>query len=102
MSRKIANTRVQDRFILTALALALVFVSVHFVLHELDEATSDLNIQDECQVCRLTHVPVPSDPGPILLEALRVVAYVLPTKIVWSHNLMRFPSLGARAPPALF
>ena len=97
--RQLSNSRVKDRLILTALAFALVFVSVHFVLHDLDEATSDLNVQDECQVCRLSHVPVASDPGLFLFEPLRVVAYVLPTKTVWSHDLLRFPTLGARAPP---
>lgn len=86
-------------FILTALAFALVFVSVHFVLHDIDEATSDLNVQDECQVCRLNHVPVASDPGLFVFEPLRVVAFILPTETVWSHDMLRFPTLGARAPP---
>ncbi len=99
MFRPLSNARVKNRLILTAMAFALVFVSVHFVLHDMDEAASDLNIQDECQVCRLNPVPVASDAGLFLFEPLRVVAYVLPTKTVWSHELLRFPTLGARAPP---
>ena len=99
MFRQLSNNRVKNGFILTALAFALVFVSVHFVLHDIDEATSDLNVQDECQVCRLNHVPVASDPGLFVFEPLRVVAFILPTETVWSHDMLRFPTLGARAPP---
>ena len=99
LSRPLSSIRVEDRCILAALAFALVFVSMHFVLHDLDEAASDLYVQDECQICRLTQVPVAPDPEIFLFEPLRVVAYVLPTKTVWSHNMLRFPTLGARAPP---
>lgn len=91
-----------NRLILAALAFALMFVSVHFVLHDSTDAASDLIVQDDCQVCRLTQVPVVPDHGLFVFEPLRVVAYVLPTKTVWSHNLLRLPALGARAPPPLF
>ena len=87
---------------LTALACALVFVSVHFVLHDLEEAAGDLTVQDECQVCRLTHVPVGPEPGLFLFQPLRVVAYILQTNTVWSYNTQRYSTLGARAPPSLF
>ncbi len=87
---------------MTALAFALVFVSVHFVLHDVDEAAGDLIIQDECQICRLNLVPVAPDPGLFLLKPLCVVAYTFLTTTVWNRNLLRFPTLGARAPPPLF
>ena len=87
---------------LTALAFALVFGSMHFVLHDLEEAAGDLIVQDECQVCRLTHVPVAPEPGLFLFKPLRVVAYILRTNTVRSHNTLRYSTLGARAPPSLF
>ncbi len=100
MSRHSSNARANgSRLILTALAFALVFVSVHFVLHDLDEASSDLNVQDECQVCRVNHVPVVPNSGLSLCEALPEVAYFLPTNIAWQRDSQRFPTLGARAPP---
>lgn len=87
------------RLIPAVLALALVFVSVHFVLHEFDEGSVDLTVQDDCQICRLTHVPVVPGSGLALPDRLPVIAYFLPTNQVRSHDTLRFPTLGARAPP---
>lgn len=98
--RHLFNSRAEDnRLIVTALAFAFVFASVHFVLHDLEQSRGDLIVQDDCQVCRVTHVPVVSTPGLSLFVALRVITYVLPTKTVRRHNTLRFPTLGARAPP---
>jgi len=88
-----------NRHILAAVAFALLFASVHFVLHDLDEAKSNLIVQDQCQVCRLTHVPPVSTPSLSLIVPLPVIAYFFPVKTLKRHNTLRFPTLGARAPP---
>ena len=88
-----------SRRVLTVLVFCLMFASAHFVLHDSEEANSDLIAQDECQVCRLNHVPFISTPALTLFAPLQVVAYVLPAKTFKSRNTLRFPTLGARAPP---
>ena len=98
--RHLINRRGEDnRLIMTVLAFALVFASLHFVLHDLEESSSGLNGHDECQVCRLNHVPLVSTPEVSLYIPLRVIAFVIPTQIIQDHNTLRFPTLGARAPP---
>jgi hypothetical protein len=100
LSRHASNARANgSRLILTALAFALMFVSVHYVMHDFDEASSDLSVQEECQVCRVNHVPAAPNSGLSLCEALPEVAYSLPTNIAWRRDSQRFPTLGARAPP---
>lgn len=87
------------RRVLTALVFCLMFASAHVVLHDSEEANNDLIAQDECQVCRLNHVPLVSAPSLSLFVPLQVVAYVLTTKILKQHNTLRLLALGARAPP---
>ena len=100
MSKHFFDNRATDnRLILTVLVFAFVFASVHLVLHDMEESSGDLNVQDECQVCRLNHVPVISTRGHSLFAPLRVIAYVLPTKTFRRYDTFRFPTLGARAPP---
>ena len=69
------------------------------MLHDLEQSKSDLIAQDECQVCRLNHVPLVSLPSLSLAVPLRVIAYVLPAQTFKQHNALHFPALGARAPP---
>jgi len=94
------KTRVAScRVILTAFALALVFASVHIAQHDLEESSGNLNYQDECQVCRLSHVPVISTPGLPPMAFMQVSAHVFQTEASRRHDDLRFPTLGARAPP---
>jgi len=89
----------KKRHILTVLALALMFASVHFVLHEADQSIVDLTVQDDCQICRVNHIPVLPGTGIVIPDVDSVVAYSLPTTLVRSQHSLRFPPLGARAPP---
>lgn len=88
-----------SRRISTALVFCLVFASAHFVLHDSEEANSDLIAQDECQVCRLNHVPFIATPALSLFTPLQVADYDLPANTFEPHNTLRLPALGARAPP---
>jgi len=98
--RHLINRHGEDnRLIMTVLAFALVFASLHFVQHDLEASSGDLNVHDECQLCRLNHVPLVSTPEHSLFLPLRVIAFVLPTQIIKHNNTLRFPTLGARAPP---
>lgn len=87
------------RIIPAILACALLFASVHYVLHEVDESFVDLTLQDDCKICRLTHVPVVPGSAVFLPNLTPVIAYFLPLHAVRSQDTLRFPTLGARAPP---
>ena len=89
----------RSRRVLTSLVFCLVFASAHFVLHDSEEANSDLIAQDECQVCRLNHVPFISTPALALFTPVQVAAYDLHANTYEPRNTLRFPTLGARAPP---
>lgn len=85
------------RIIPAILACALLYASVHFVLHEIDESFVDLTLQDDCKICRLTHVPVVPGSAVFLPNLTPDIAYFLPPHSVRGQDALRFPTLGARA-----
>ena len=91
----------QNRLIRLVLIVALVFASAHVALHNLDVNGSGLDGHDECQACRLNHVPIASLPLPSLFAPLQLLAYVLPTVDSEYQQSHPFFTQWARAPPVL-
>lgn len=100
MLSKTFNRHMEEgQFISLVLVFALVFGAAHVARHDLDVNGGTVYGDDECQVCRLNHVPVASSTPPSLLAPSQLSAHLLPVedaKYQLSHLLH---SLWARAPP---
>lgn len=99
LKRALRQNTEENRFIRLILVFALMFGTAHVSLHDLDESGGGLHADDECQVCRLNHVPITSFAIPSLVEPLPFLAYLLPVEDT-KHQLSRsFHAQWARAPP---
>jgi hypothetical protein len=87
------------RHILTVLVCCLMFASAHMALHDSAQTNDELIAQDDCQVCRLNHVPFVPSSALALFTPSQVVTYILPARSFKPGYSLRFPTLGARAPP---
>lgn len=81
------------------LVFVLIFAALHVALHDLDISPTGLEHHDECQVCRLNHVPLASLPVPDLHTPLRLLLYK--QAFISTTYLFSYPpySRQARAPP---
>jgi hypothetical protein len=87
----------QSRLIGLALVFALLFATAHLA-HEHD-VLGAVDGQEECQVCRLSHVPALSLSVPSLLTPLSLFAYALPVAKSKYQLSRPFYNQWARAPP---
>lgn len=99
LSKAFNRHKVEEHFIGLIIALALVFAAAHVALHDLDVSGGGLYGNDECQVCRLNHVPVASSAPPSLFHPLQLLAQLLPVEVAEYHVSQLFNFLWARAPP---
>lgn len=86
----------ENRLIRLVLVFVLAFAALHVALHDLELSGQG---HEQCQVCRLNHVPATPFTPPSLLVPLQILLYVLPvtdTEYQLSHH---FHSQWARAPP---
>ncbi|WP_126452854.1 DUF2946 family protein [Sulfuriflexus mobilis] len=99
MFRKAFQQRTeQNRLIQMVLVFTLLFAAAHVSLHDFVSGDGQ-NVHDECEVCRLNHVPVAALATPSLLAPLQTLAYAPPvadTEYQYSHLLL---VQWARAPP---
>ena len=58
-----------------------------------------LDVHDECQACRLNHMPVASLVTPSLFTPLQLLVHLLPVEDTEYHLSRQFHTLWARAPP---
>jgi len=80
------------------LLVTLLFAAWHVASHEID-ASNDVSGHKECQVCRLSHVPIVDLPMLTLVVPLLIVSLVLAfPKLKRPTQSYRY-TLGARAPP---
>lgn len=89
----------ENRLVRLLLVFALVFAAAHVALHDLGLNGDSLGAQDDCQVCRLTLVPVASLAPPSLFIPLQLTAYLLPVKDTEYQLPHLFHAQWARAPP---
>jgi len=91
----------ENRLIRLVLIFVVLFAAAHVALHNLDLSGSGLDGHDECQVCRLNHVPVASLAPLTLFAPLQLLAYVL-TVADSEYQLSHLShTQWARAPPIL-
>jgi len=97
LSTPIKQTRL-DYLLRIMLTVLLVFAAWHVATHDID-ISGDLNIDEHCQVCRLTHVPTTDLATLTLILPVFVLSIVpLVSVIQPSTPLYRNP-FHARAPP---
>jgi len=80
------------------LVLALVFAAWHVALHDIN-TSSDVSGHEECQACRLNHVPIADLPTLAWFVPLLILSLVLIIPVVQQPCQYYRYSLGARAPP---
>ncbi len=89
----------RHRFFGWALVFALGFAALHIALHDPDLGGGGLEAHDQCQVCRLNHMPAAALPLPCLLIAPQVLARVVQAPAARPRTTNLFYTAGARAPP---
>ncbi len=89
----------KNRLIRLTLVFVLVFAAAHVALHDLNVIGSGLDVHDECQICRINHVPVASLVTPSLFTPLQLLVHILPVEDTEYHLSRQFHTLWARAPP---
>ena len=100
MLGKALNRCVEERRLTTfVLVFALVFVVAHVALHDLKLNRAGLYGNDECQVCRLNHVPIVSAAPSAAFGITQPSTHLLPVEVAEYHLSHLFHSLWARAPP---
>ena len=77
------------------LVVLLVFANWHVATHELD----DLSDHSQCQVCRLSHVPLADLPVFSWVLSLLLIRFLLAIPAIQSTTQSYRYTLGARAPP---
>lgn len=90
------NTK-ESRLIRLMLVFVLIFAAAHVALHDPDVTGSGGH--SECQVCRLSHVPLATMSVPSLIVPVQFLVYSLSaedTAFQQSHSLH---TRQARAPP---
>jgi len=90
----------QNRFIKLVLVFALLLASMHVALHDLGTGNG-LNEHEECQVCRINHVPIAALAVFAIPEPVRLLLYLLPISESEYQLLALFRTQRARAPPVL-
>jgi len=99
MLRKAFNRNSEDNSLIRlVLVFALTFATLHVALHDLDMG-GGLNEHEQCQACRLNHVPLASLPLLSLLAPLQLLAYVLPIADTEYQLSLQLNTQRARAPP---
>ena len=97
LSTSIKQTRI-DYLLRIMLTAVLVFAAWHVATHDID-ISGDLNIDEHCQVCRLTHVPTTDLPilawilPVFIISIVRLVSALQPSTPLYRN------SFRARAPP---
>ncbi len=81
------------------LVFSVAFAAVHVALHAPDASRGDLYGNDECQVCRLNHVPVAFSAPPAFLHPLQLLTHLDAVEVAEHYPSHLFHSLWARAPP---
>jgi hypothetical protein len=81
-----------------ALVFALAFATWHVASHGLD-TSSDADGHAECQVCRLSHVPIADLPVLTWIVLLFKISLVFVIPALQRTTQSYRYSLGARAPP---
>lgn len=100
MLSKAFNRHIEEgHFIRLVLVFALVFGAAHVAHHDLDVNVATVYGDDECQVCRLNHVPVASSTPPSLFAPSQLLAHLLPVEDVEYQLSQLLHILWARAPP---
>ncbi len=99
LSKAIYRYSKQNHLIKLAMVFTLLFASAHIALHDLDVIGSDLDVHNECQVCRLNHMPVAALFTPSLFAPLQLLVHLLPVEDTGYHLSRQFHNLWARAPP---
>jgi hypothetical protein len=100
MLNKAFNRHMEEgRLIRLVLVFALVIGAAHVAGHDQDVNGGSLDGNDQCQVCRLNHMPVASSAPPFLFAPSQLLGHVFPvedSKYQLSHL---YHTLWARAPP---
>lgn len=87
-----------DYLLRIMLTVVLVFAAWHVATHDID-ISSDLNIDEHCQICRLNHVPIADLPILAWIASILLLSLV---RLVPTHqrSIVSYRNtLGARAPP---
>ena len=90
-----------NQLIRLVLVFAMIFSSMHIALHDLDESNGNIDGHNECQTCRLNHIPVADLAMVSLPEPLQLLLYILPVVKSGYHLSPLFRTQRARAPPIL-
>ena len=86
-----------DRFLRIVLMVTLLFAAWHVASHGVDIASG----HEQCQVCRLSHVPIADLPVFAWLVPLILLSLVLIILTLQQPTQPYRYTLGARAPPLL-
>lgn len=89
------NKDLIQRILLIAI---LVFASWHFTSHDVS-VTHDTNAHEECQVCRVNHIPVADLPSLSWATPFFVISFFVATPFFLQLKNSYRNTLGARAPP---
>lgn len=89
----------QNSLIRLVLVFALVLAALHVALHDLDLGDGDPGEYSECQVCRLSHVPIVFLPQPSLLVLQQLSAYLPVAEKTEYQPSLQFHTQWTRAPP---
>lgn len=80
------------------LVVLLMFSAWHVASHDLD-LFSDVSDHSECQVCRLSHVPLADLPVFAWALSLLLIRFLLAIPAIQRTTQSHRYTLGARAPP---
>lgn len=99
MLRKAFNRNSEDHSLIRlVLVFALTFATLHVALHDM-EMGGGLSEHEQCQACRLNHLPLASLALPSLLTPLQLLAHVLPVAGTEYQLSLQLNTQRARAPP---
>ena len=87
-----------DHLLRMMLTVLLVFAAWHVSTHDID-ISGDLNIDEHCQVCRLTHVPTTDLAILTLILPVFVLSIVRLVSVIKPSTRLYRNSFRARAPP---